>query len=243
MTQMDLATRYERGEHDAVWKVLRQRGSLGDQARAEAQAVAKLTMRRVRQNAEMLTSRLAARGWRAHSGSLLVAPTDADTDAILTIVETTGAPIPPSVHGFWTIVGGIDCVWDYRYDSDAPDLGVGVQMDEMDPLCVYSASETATDLEAWTEMRADFPPDHAASLYLAPDYLHKANISGGDPCGFDPLFRGADPIFTDEEHELPFIDYLRLAFRWGGFPRIERHRGRADVQAFVREMTAGMIPF
>jgi hypothetical protein len=242
VTGGDLVSRYQCGEHDQVWSALRARGSPDDADRAEALAVADLTMRRVRHDAELLTSRLAARGWKALTGALLAAPTEADFDAILSIVRTTGAPIPASLDAFWTIVGGIDCVWDYRDGSEAPNLGVGVPMVEMDPLCIDRARDAVTQLDAWQEQGEDGSDLGPATLDLAPDSLHKANVSGG-AYGIDPLFPGADPIFVGEEHGLPFVDYLRLAFRWGGFPRLERHAGRPDVQTFVREMTAGMIGF
>jgi hypothetical protein len=45
------------------------------------------------------------------------------------------------------------------------------------------------------------------------------------------------------EHILAFVDYLRLCFRWAGFPRLERYVERADVVAFVAEMTKGVEPF
>jgi hypothetical protein len=48
------------------------------------------------------------------------------------------------------------------------------------------------------------------------DYLHEADISGGPPYGIELPFAGANPIFSNEEHAPPFIDYLRLAFHWAG---------------------------
>jgi hypothetical protein len=94
----------------------------------------------------------------------------------------------------------------------------------------------------WRELRAH-ELDDPCNLDLAPDCLHKANISGRAPYGIELPYLGADPVFVHEEHGLAFVDYLRLAFRWGGFPRLERHAHDADVRKFVVDMTRETEPF
>ena len=81
------------------------------------------------------------------------------------------------------------------------------------------------------------------SLDLAPDYLHKANTSGGAPYRIELPFFGADPDFVNEAHELPFVDYLRLCFRWAGFPRLEGHADRPNVREFLQMMGNGLERF
>ena len=118
-------------------------------------------------------------------------------------------------------------------------------MDEMDPLCVNSPDEVSYLFEEWKEQRSGVDPEFADpfNLDLAPDYFHKANISGGDPYGVELPFLGVDPIFSEEAHGLPFVDYLRLSFRWGAFPRLERHADRPDVREFVVLMTQDLELF
>ncbi len=94
--------------------------------------------------------------------------------------------------------------------------------------------------EEWEDQKAH---DNTFRIDLAPDHLHKANVSGGSPYAVLVPFRGADPIFTDERHGLPFLDYIRLAFKWAGFPGLEDHAGRADVQRFVAKFGQGLEPF
>ena len=81
------------------------------------------------------------------------------------------------------------------------------------------------------------------SLDLAPDYLHKANTSGGAPYQIELPFFGADPVFVNEAHELPFVDYLRLCFRWADFPRLEVYADRPDVREFLQVMGNGLEQF
>jgi hypothetical protein len=181
----------------------------------------------------------------ALTGRLRWPPRAADSRIISDIERFTEAPLPASLQAFWDRVGGIDFVWDYNTDEQAPDLGSGLAMAEMDPLCVWSAKHMKGLLSEWEGRRSEVDPelDDPWNLDLAPDYLHKANISGGAPYGIELPHLGADPIFINEEHGLRFVEYLRLAFRWAGFPRLERHAQNVDVRQFVVEMTKGMEPF
>lgn len=240
----DLVSRYRRGEHIAVWRELRAHESITGDFREEALAVARETMQRVARGADLLAGRLAARGWRPYSGSLRTIPTAADALSVSTIEKLTAAPLPPSMLAFWECVGGIDFVWNYQQGTAAPDLGVGLAMEAMDPLAVDPPAAAMDLFEMWEDRWSGVEPEVTPfNLDLAPDYLHKADISGGAPYGIELPFVGADPIFVNEEHGLAFVDYLRLCFRWAGFPRLERYVERADVVAFVAEMTKGVEPF
>ena len=161
------------------------------------------------------------------------------------IEKFTGAALPASLAAFWNCVGGIDYVWNYDMDAQAPDLVSGLEMTEMDPLLVFAPEQLADLLPEWKERHSNVDPelDDPWSLDLAPDYLHKANISGGAPYGMELPHRGADPIFINEEHGLPFVEYLRVAFQWGGFPRLERYAHSAAVRKFLAEMTKDLEPF
>jgi hypothetical protein len=241
----DLVARYGRGEHEAVWQELREHASITGDLRMEALALGHETMKRVAQAADVVANRLAKRGWQALSGALRTTPHREDSRIVARIEAITGAPLPPSLLAFWEVVGGIDFVWNYQQRAAPPDLDVGVDLDQMDPLAVEPPRTVSYLFEEWEDACSGvdaelIDPFH---LDLAPDYLHKADISGGAPYGIELPFAGADPVFVNEAHELPFVDYLRLAFRWGGFPRLERHADRPDVQAFVAEMSRDLEPF
>jgi hypothetical protein len=57
-----------------------------------------------------------------------------------------------------------------------------------------------------------------AVVTIAPDDLHKANTSGGEPCEISVPDLRADGELLNERHHLLFVDYLRLCFHFGGFP-------------------------
>jgi len=72
-------------------------------------------------------------------------------------------------------------------------------------------------------------PERLEELSLAPDRYHKANYSGGEPYGMRAPDAAADGVFTDG-NGLLFIDYLRLAFRWGGFPGWANYPNRPQLE-------------
>lgn len=240
----DLVARYLRGEHNHVWNELRSHEALGGDLLEEAHAVANETMARVARNADLVGERLAASGWRPLYSSLRTRPRAEDRDVMRRIEQITGAPLPVSLLAFWEAVGGINFIWDYE-SGDPPDLGVVLPMVEMDPLCVDAPGVVTHMFEEWEEQRSGINPELADpfNLDLAPDYLHKANISGGGPYGIELPFLGADPVFANEAHELPFVDYLRLCFHCAGFPRLERYVDRPDVREFLGVMGEGLEPF
>ncbi len=234
--KLGLLTRYERGQHEAAWAELRRR-KLDATARDEVAALAAVTMRRVAHNVELLVARFAKAGWKALSGKLHTPPGAADHRAVKEIEKITGAPLPPSLSAFFTIVGGVDLVWDYER-GDVPDLAMGIAIEDLDPLSVDPARRTTSLFDEWAE--GEGPP---FALDLAPDALHKGNISGGAPYGVTLPSLDADPRFGNDEMSMPFIDYLRLACRWGGFPGLARQPARPPVKAFVSRMTEGFEPF
>jgi hypothetical protein len=243
-----LLSRYKAGEFQAVWREIREVGAVGEDFRQEVIEVAVATMQRVAQNADLISGRLKAQGWKPLSGDLVglrTQPTASDDQVIRRIEDISGALLPPSLLAFWKHVGGINWVWDYRTEEEAPDLGVGLRLAEMDPLCVDPPCAMQYLFEEWEEQKNQPDPDlvDPFRIDLAPDYLHKANISGGAPYCIVVPCTAADPIFADERHKLPFIDYLRLAFRWAGFPGLEDHAHRSDVRQFVHEFGRDLVSF
>lgn len=238
----DFLSRYRGGQFQEVWREFSKLPMADDALRLEAEAVADETMKRVARNADIVAQQLANAGWEALTGELRNAPEADDQKFIASVEALTGAPIPISLASFWKIVGGIDFVWNYEVDRYPPDLCESVDLVEADPLYISPVRHSLYHLELWFEQ----PPDRAAGepwfLDLAPDYLHKANISGGAAYGAELPVHWADFTFANERHNLKFIDYLRLAFRWGGFPGLDEKTG-ADVNAFVKAMTIDLEPF
>ena len=243
-----LLKRYQSGEFEQVWRDVRSHEHIDGEFRDEVTEVAEAAMRRVAHNADLIAERLRALGWQALLAvhhDLRTQPKPGDQEVFARIAEITGAPIPPTLLAFWRIVGGINWVWDYDASVAQPNLGFELPPEEHDVLCVDAPGGVMYLFKEWIDQKERSDPElvHPFRIDLAPDYLHKANISGGSPYCVEVPFLGADPLFADERHGLPFLDYLRLAFRWAGFPGLDRHAGRPDVRDFVTRFGKGLIPF
>ncbi len=50
----------------------------------------------------------------------------------------------------------------------------------------------------------------------------------------------ADAFLVGERHKTTFVNYIRLAFRWGGFPGWERYKTKPSEEIVF--LTNGMLP-
>jgi hypothetical protein len=218
---MNYLKRYLNGDHEQVWNDLL---SLGFAVRHppyfdQAQAVALETMRRVRRNCERIVNQLQAAGYlfgvypdgsRGYiSDGPLILPSR-QSQADITTLENQVGPIPLSLLAFWRVVGAVDLV---GMHPAWPSL--------LDPLVVYPPEAALVDLEEWQ----DDGSSEAFEGSLAPDSMHKDNISGGEPYSVQLPDSCADFLLRYERHELYFVAYLRLAIlQWGGLPGLEQQR-------------------
>jgi hypothetical protein len=181
--------------------------------------VAAETMRRVRRNCERLSSRLRALGYtfgtfpdgsrRSYTVEPLVPPSDA-MRADCAELEAQAGPLPLSLVAFWQEVGAVDLVG--MHPS---------WLNGLDPLVVDPPEGALSFLFDGEGSEGEI---EGAGWFagLAPDDLHKDNVSGGDPYGVHLPDPSADFRLLYERHGLLFVPYLRLAIlRWGGFPGLD----------------------
>lgn len=229
---MNYLERYKSGEYEQVWTELQALGAAVRQEPyySQAQAVAAETMRRVHRNCEQIVSRLQRLGYvfgtfpdgtrRSYRAVPLTAPSEA-MRADRKELETEAGPLPLSLVAFWEEVGAIDLVGMHPSWPDG-----------LDPLVVDPPEGALSYLD-----------DEGEGIFvgLAPDDLHKDNVSGGDPYGLELPNHSADFLFMYERHELLFVPYLRLAIlHWGGFPGLE---GRQVSFKHLDTLTAQLEPF
>jgi hypothetical protein len=198
--------------------------------------VAAETMRRVRRNCELLASRLRSAGYtfgvyadgsRGYfSVGPLVPPSESTRSDCAELEEQVG-PIPLSLRAFWEEVGSVDLVGRHR-----------AWPGERDPLVVYPPEGALAELEM-TEADEEEPGRFEAPL--APDHLHKDNVSGGDSYAIGLPDTCADSMVLNERHGLLFVPYLRLAIlRWGGFPGLDA--GKSPFEP-LGGLIVGLEPF
>lgn len=265
----DLTARYVSGEHARVWAELR---GLGERIRepqhlADAQAVARETMRRVRKNVETLRARLERVGYRFQYPDEVHVPPPADAVARLdAIEEQLGGPFPLSLRAFYEVVGSVNFAQAHDqtiHDWLGPAPGELELLGDDDPLWV----DPLDSLEAYLQ-EAGGPDSVEAYLEeegarvskvyfcFAPDPFHKANVSGGENFhAWLPNPHADFRIVGDvcAGPELPdawtqgsewFLLNLRATFAGGGF------RGRPDFDArsrrrprrMAKRLAEGLLP-
>ncbi|OLR91609.1 hypothetical protein [Actinokineospora bangkokensis] len=206
--------RYLRGEHEAVWAELRALGPLPDELWEDAAAVAEETMVRVGQHVARIAAALPELGWV--SSDRLVEPhqppTGADNALVDSLVTRVGLPL--SLEACLRHVGEVwfagDCELLFlTYHQEPTPTTLPPGPDYPDPLCLGNAYHLAYELD-------EGPADRFA---LAPDELHKANLSGGThdvPLG--EVTADADLLGVAGRDRVGLVEYLRTSIAWGGFP-------------------------
>src|SRR5262245_66421957 len=99
---------------------------------------------------------------------------------------------------------------------------------------VYGAEDALSQLDGSDE-------DGSTGIAIAPDDLHKANTSGGDPYEIAVPDERADGEVQNERHRVLFVEYLRLCFEFGGFPGYEGQD--RNLPAELATLRSGLIPF
>lgn len=241
--------RYLAGEHEAVWTDL---VALGEKVRtdehaADALAVAYETMHRVEQNVRTLAGRLRGIGYsfvdpssgggffglrKAKAHDPFVPPASDSAERIAELENAAGGPIPLSLRAFFDVVGAVNFIG--QHDSLSPRDAEGAP----DPLMVYGI-EDAIDC---VESGFGGDEDEERTMYVvAPDALHKANVSGGDPYMIALPATLADAELEEEPHGVHFVQYLRIAIGWGGFPGWEQ--AKSSLPPELEELRRDLIAF
>jgi hypothetical protein len=204
--------RYQAGDRIIVWSEIASAGStIRDTADWEdAEAVARETMNRARSNVELLAESLPTTGFAfERPPDHVVNPPRQDDIAELDRFEREVGPVPLALRTWMEVVGQVDL------NGSKPAWNVDV----LDPLMVevpmdYVWSEHST----WSADRGTEWDQGSFRIEIAPDGLHKANISGGPPYSMTVPDGGADALLLWEPHQTTFVNYLRQAFRWAGLP-------------------------
>ena len=229
--QLPMYDRYQAGAHRDAWRALVALGAAvrEDAHAADALAVANETMRRVSANVRTLVERLTGMGYTfaagpAASGGPHVPPAAGAREAVASFEKEFGT-LPLSLRTFYEVVGEVNLIGRH------PTLDPQGNRVAPDPMVVYGLDEGLVEFDE------DETP---CAVTIAPDDLHKANTSGGDPYEIAIPDPRADAELLNERHGLFFVDYLRLCFRFGGFPGYD---GAAELPAEIATLSQGLLEF
>lgn len=211
-------------ENTRVWAELT---SLGSDIRREplfsdALAVARETMSRARKNIEILINRLQKLNYRFLDTRDIWIPPNEESLLALKMFETDYGPLPLSIRSWYEIVGPVCLLGTHPKlsyidsasgDSSSPFYSDPLVIDPIrDPIISFYA-----DMEfGFTGEETTDPP---YCIWLGPDAIQKANMSGGGPTMIMIPNPAMDaPLISEQWDGMLFMNYLRQCFQWGGFP-------------------------
>jgi hypothetical protein len=177
-------------------------------------------------------------------------PPDKDELALIRQMEKKGVFLPLSLRAWMEEVGGVNlagahpglCFWE---DENFPNVYA-------DPLMVFP---DIGELEAWYEELAEVGADEEEApageehepleSVIGWNAQAKARLAvENEQLDYGYTVRlpdaAADVRLEGESHNTTFVNYLRLAFRWGGFPGWERHEHRPEKE--LAFLTEGLLP-
>lgn len=218
--------RYREGQRAHLWHELRQLGRTVREPGLfeEAQLVCDEMARRVRHNIEVIVERLSAEGYRFHSNDNAQTPVTpyvpptAAAGAHADWLEERFGPVPMTILSWVRLAGDVWLVGthpQWATSASADPLVVELEGSRYPNVSLRTYFEE--EAEAWHGWSATHPEAGLFVLPLAPDRLHKDNVSGGPPYGVVLPDGCADGLFVAET-TMPFVSYLNWVFSNGGFP-------------------------
>jgi len=236
--------RYLEGDREQVWFEL---FNLGGAIRSaplfsDALAVTEETMTRVRENIKELIKRLDNLGYKFGvyplDGSRVDGyvkpynPPPSNISIRISEYETLDGIklLPLSLRVFWEVVGDVDFT---GYHPMFPQSS--------DPLIIYPVEAIDATYSSWRFSVDEGDVEAGQFLVpLAPDYYHKDNVSGGSPYGLRVPNVAIDGIFENERLQTTFVNYLRICFRYGGFPGLQW--SKQPIRKEILALTDGLLP-
>ncbi|CAN5519773.1 hypothetical protein BH10ACT3_BH10ACT3_15770 [soil metagenome] len=184
---------------------------LTDDEVADAAEVAAETMRRTRFNIETLVESLPATGYVFQPGDGLAThlpPTQAAAADLDSFGQRIGS-LPLSLRSWYLEVGEVNLM------GSPP----AEWCEYPDPLVVQAPVDYVLgERNVWESDRGTEWDRGPFVIDFSPDYLHKADISGGSPYSIDPTDGTVDGQVLWERSQTNFVNYLRNAFRFTGMP-------------------------
>ena len=173
---------------------------------------------------------------------VVFSPPDQEVIAAMRKLEKKGLALPLSLRAWVEEVGDVNlagahpalCFWD---DENFPGIYA-------DPLMV-GLDHFMFESEAWLEAEEAGEDSGDMEPVLGWDAKAKARLAVEDEqldYGYTMALPnpGADAALDGEPHKTSFVGYLRIAFRWGGFPGWERYDKRPENE--LKFLTEGLLP-
>jgi len=234
--------RYIEGEYRLVWAELLSYGAKvrHEPLLSQAQAVAQETMNRVAQNIVLLVPRLQVLGYQFAQPDYSFVPPEADVKQRLDTLERLTGPLPLALRAWCETVGAVNFTGNHPDWPDEDDFETARDALVVEPLLgvfdeyVYWQWACAEGMYEGEEAKM-FP------LPVSPDEFVKAEISTGASYEILVPNPAVDAPLKNEWHETTFLNYLRISFKWGGFPGFERYPEQSRPNEAIAYLTEGLL--
>ena len=224
---MSYIERYKKGEYSKVWN---ESYRLGGSIRSEllfyeAEEVAHETMFRVRENAQVVFERLNELDYQFQYPELAFNLPDQNLLNTLKELESQGGLLPLSLQVFYKQVGSIWFLGAHPALSECLEVNSDIELGGYaDPIAVAPlVYRTLMDYQTRVSFDVDNIDNDGLllkpySVYIGPDEVSKAGYSGGGPYEIFFPEPAVDATLRYWNEKVTFVQYLRICFKWGGFP-------------------------
>lgn len=166
-----------------------------------------------------LVPRLQALGYEFERPNEVLPGVEPGASEAISRIEEVVGPVPAALKAFWLEVGSVD------FSGRHPNWN---GCEYPDPLVVFPPSYALYELDEYlADKEARDAEGLPFAIPLAPDYFHKANVSGGLPYEVAVPAMEDDPPLNNERHRISFLAYLELSLGWGGFPGLQSCTGHS----------------
>ena len=247
-----LFERYTAGEHAPVLGELAARGAevWAPPLRADAWRVAQEVVDRAYWNLSLLARRLTEMGYEfANPTAVLVLASPGDR-ARVADVEATQGRLPMILEAWYAKIGSVDFSQAEEQLAGSRSAEGGVAGLGMNAVLVIHSPAAALRLQKELQREESETVEEGAShgsFFPIGGCASNCEPRGGNL----PSSRFDDVIYNDGGGDITFVDELRSAFRWGGFPfwrhKVERPKkiqGTGPEPDFARllpKLTEGLV--
>ena len=192
--------------------------------RIEVLGFAKQMMRKAGDEFKQIAEQLTGQGYRFASPEGPITAPDHDIADRIMDFQNRNVYVPIVLDAWLTEIGTVNLTgshpeWSspgYVFEDDTTTTNP-LRTDAF--VCEVTASYLDYLYDEWQSLDAD--ERSPFRIDFSPDYLHKANISGGPPYQLEARVPTIDSLVLNERHCTSFLGLVRLALRWRGFPGFE----------------------
>jgi hypothetical protein len=170
---------------------------------------------------QILKQRLTEEDFQFENEDEVLPGPEDDTDEAIEQIEKEIGALPLALKLFWQRVGSVNFCGghpDWELDPDCEPEGYP------DPIVIYPPSVALAELEEFLSDKEERLQCNLPFVVpIAPDFYHKADVSGGMGYNISVPAVADDPRLNDEWHKTTFLNYLEIAVKWAGFPGLERY--------------------